>query len=104
MTEDNSSSNNDNPQVIAHMSSKIEKIARIHEVEVKIGEKFKITLQNIKGSFRVSMRDYVMVGDGPTRFYGHHVQQAQSNKNVEIWFCLNYMTRVIYEKSRTIPK
>ena len=49
------------PQVIAHMSSKIEKIARIDEVEIKIGEKFKITLQNIKGSFRVSMRDYVMV-------------------------------------------
>ena len=43
------------------MSSKIEKIARIDEVEIKIGEKFKITLQNIKGSFRVSMRDYVMV-------------------------------------------
>ena len=43
------------------MNPEVDMITRIKEVEIKIGDKFQLTLQRIDGTFRVLMRDYVMV-------------------------------------------
>ena len=43
------------------MTSEIDKITRIKAVEIRIGDKFSLTLQNVDGSFRVTMRDNLVV-------------------------------------------
>jgi hypothetical protein len=43
------------------MTKESDKITRITEVEIKIGEKFTLILQSIEGTFRVKMSDYIMV-------------------------------------------
>lgn len=44
------------------MGPEIDKITRIQLIEIKIGESYEVLLQkDANGSFRVTMRDFVMV-------------------------------------------